>query len=336
MRRKKKAGRTFIKRFLPLLAIVPMLLGANTARARADIGPHPTMDIEFVWEGIDPREVVEATLYLCEDASCAEARPMEQVALQHITCSQTGCESMAYSYGDFNRLVLLFSDRVERESNIFEKKAFDSTHHCIVREHDLWIETVAGRDPAPEAYEDPRFDATSPTQETYAQNSQEIVRPYAILGLIVMGLLMLVVVRVRGLMQAEVRSQRVMYVGLWIAILAAVLLGGLYSLALPLTLLLEVLVVLVYTSVVGRRRLQWTTVVAILNLITQPIVWLVFESTGVGPSFALVVGTEMAVWLLEGGVLYWALRGAADVRETLLLSLLMSGVSYAAGLFIQF
>jgi hypothetical protein len=95
-----------------LLLSLPVLFEATAVRTQADIGPHPTMDVEFVWESVDPLEVVEATLYFCEDPPCSEDLPMEQVALQHITCSQTGCESMAYIYGEFNRLVLLFSDGV--------------------------------------------------------------------------------------------------------------------------------------------------------------------------------------------------------------------------------
>jgi hypothetical protein len=336
MNRKDKISRNFVKGFLALLLFLPFFLAATAVRVHADIGPHPTMDIEFVWEELDPTEVVEATLYLCEDASCTEERPMEQVALQHITCSPAGCESMAYSYGDFNRLVLIFSDGIQRESNVFEKETFYAKYRCAIRASDLQIEAVAGSEAPTETSIDPSSSPTGSTQETFVQRPRDFIRPMAIGALIVSGLLLLVVIRVGKLLQADVRDQKAKYVGLWIWILALVLLGGLYSLALPLTLLIEGLIVILYASFAKRRRLQWTTAGVIFNLITQPLIWLVFESTGVGPSFALVVVTEIAVWLFEGGLLYWSLRGAASIRETLLLSLLMNSVSYSAGLLIKF
>jgi hypothetical protein len=126
------------RRFLFLLAAVAALLPLITARA--DVGPKPTADFEFEYQ-IDPVDIVEGQLIECEDETCENGDPLEELGPQRFECTATSCSSMAYGYADYMKLVITFADHV-RESNVFTKKAFNATYKVIVSESSLQVEEM--------------------------------------------------------------------------------------------------------------------------------------------------------------------------------------------------
>lgn len=126
-----------MKRIIPLLTFI--LLAAwtflPTASARADTGPHPTMDFELVWD-IPRVSVSDAALYFCGEAACAD--PVKVAG--PFSCSEQSCR---YNYGGsgFYKLVIVFEDKT-RESNIFEKRGFEASFTVQVNADSLFIEQV--------------------------------------------------------------------------------------------------------------------------------------------------------------------------------------------------
>jgi hypothetical protein len=76
-------------------------------------------------------DIVSGELIQCDDAACKNGTPLRQLGPQHFTCSVDACESTAYGYADYNKLVITFADRV-RESNVFTKKAFNAQYAVTV------------------------------------------------------------------------------------------------------------------------------------------------------------------------------------------------------------
>ena len=82
------------------------------------------------------------------------------------------------------------------------------------------------------------------------------------------------------------------------------------------------------------RKRPWLRVlltILLMNLLTQPVVWLVVKDM----QLSLCAGTyvlELAVILLEAWILYLVLRKSAKFREAFLLSLAMNLASFGIGL----
>ena len=126
-----------MKRIIPLLTFILLAVWifVPTASVRADMGPHPTMDFELVWN-IPRVSVSDAALYTCADAACAE--PVK--VFGPFSCSEEGCR---YNYGSsgFYKLVIVFEDKT-RESNIFEKRGFEASFSVQVNADNLSVEQV--------------------------------------------------------------------------------------------------------------------------------------------------------------------------------------------------
>jgi hypothetical protein len=123
-------------------ALAACLFLAFSPTALADVGPKPEMRFYFVFEEDSPLIVAEGDLIECDDAACSSGKPLEQVGPQDFTCSETECRSMAYGYAPYHRLVIAFSDGSQRESNVFEKKAFSADYKVVVREGDLQVDEI--------------------------------------------------------------------------------------------------------------------------------------------------------------------------------------------------
>lgn len=127
-----------MKRFIPLLTIglLALLTFLPTASVHADVGPKPTMDFRLVW-GIPRVSVTDASLFMCEDATCAN--PVE--VLGPFSCSEESCR---YNYGSpgWYQLEIVFADQT-RVSNIFEKLGFEATFDVTVNADDLLVEQVS-------------------------------------------------------------------------------------------------------------------------------------------------------------------------------------------------
>lgn len=99
--------------------------------------------------------------------------------------------------------------------------------------------------------------------------------------------------------------------------------------ALLLTELVEGSLALAYARLRRYPPLPLLALVLLLNGFTQPLLWLALLWQGATAYWAILLPTELLLWLLEGLTLYGYLRSG---REAWGLSLLLNGASFALGL----
>jgi hypothetical protein len=109
------------------------------------------------------------------------------------------------------------------------------------------------------------------------------------------------------------------------------LLRGYLNPGLLVTILVELAVGVIYVLWHKRPWLKVLLTILLMNLLTQPIIWLVVMEM----RQSLCAGTyalELAVVLLEAWILWLVLRKAVKFREAFLLSLAMNLASFGIGL----
>jgi len=104
---------------------------------------------------------------------------------------------------------------------------------------------------------------------------------------------------------------------------------------LTVTIIVELVISVIY--VLWRKRPWLPTLLTILlmNMVTQPVVWLVVKSM----RLTMCAGTyvlELIVCLLEAWILYRVFRKSVKFSEILLLSLAMNLASFGIGLLLPF
>ena len=111
------------------------------------------------------------------------------------------------------------------------------------------------------------------------------------------------------------------------------LVGASFALALSVTIVIEGLIVLVYGTARGLRIWHWLAYAALINLVTQPVLWNLMRLLPADmPYFpALAVG-ESLVWVVEAVLLRLLGGGHLTLRKALHLSLAMNVVSCGVGL----
>jgi hypothetical protein len=116
-----------------------LLLGVP---ARADLGPKPTEDFRIVGAGgLSLRE--PASLLLCEQPDCSDAKPLGQVGPQHFSCGADSCGAQAYGFSPFQRLSLTFSDGKVSESGVFqESRALEAVYEVSLEGEGLSVREV--------------------------------------------------------------------------------------------------------------------------------------------------------------------------------------------------
>jgi hypothetical protein len=124
----KTAASAWFQRVTLVLLVLALFLPVTSVKA--DTGPKPGMSFNFVFK-IPKVDIVSGELIQCDDAACKNGTPLRQLGPQHFTCGVDSCESTAYGYADYNKLVITFADRV-RESNVFTKKAFNAQYTVTV------------------------------------------------------------------------------------------------------------------------------------------------------------------------------------------------------------
>jgi hypothetical protein len=124
---------------LSLLAVLIAIGLAVTAAAPvyADLGPKPTENFTFAFE-VPAVSIESGVLLQCQDAQCADGKPLQEGGPQRFTCVADSCHALAYGFAPYQQLVIRFGDR-ERRSNVFTKSAFDAEFRVTVRENDLLV-----------------------------------------------------------------------------------------------------------------------------------------------------------------------------------------------------
>ena len=113
--------------------VIILLLMLPLGSAQADVGPKPSMDFTFEYEGMEPLTILGGVLIECEDSACTAWTFLEELGPQHFSCDQASCQSLAYGYAPYHKLMIDFSDGVTRQSNVFEKRAYNANYTVNVR-----------------------------------------------------------------------------------------------------------------------------------------------------------------------------------------------------------
>lgn len=305
----RKLG-TISKMTLLLIALGAALLVLVPA-ARADVGPKPTLDFVFVYETGAPLTITGGELLQrCDETTCVDGKPLQQAGPQHFSCTESSCSSMAYGYSEYQQLVIHFSDGVTRKSQIFTRSSFSNQMRVTVRENDLWVETISAI-----------------TNLVILFGGGFVV----VVGLPLLLIMTLLLLIKSGQGPLTLENARWPFIIIWVVTGLAALVGAFISLSVPLTFLIEGLLVLLY----ARRRAHSPAVLLtgalLANLLTQPVFLflLVFR---VNMPFLWIVIAELCIWLIEAGVLHFTQRKTLSFKGALALSLLLNAVSFGLGL----
>ncbi len=122
-----------------LCSLAVMVILFSPSAILADIGPKPSMDFNLIYEMSGPTTLINGQQLQCEDESCLQSSPLEQLGPQGFYCEQDSCSSMAYSYAPYQKLVLNFSDRT-RESNVFKAGSYHASFDVRVTDTGLLVE----------------------------------------------------------------------------------------------------------------------------------------------------------------------------------------------------
>lgn len=241
------------KRYLiPAVLLMLILLPGVSG----DIGPKPSMKFNLVYETQGIPELIDGQQIECDDAGCLDARPLEWLGPQGFDCTQDECNSIAYGYSQYHRLVINFSDQ-QRQSNIFKSSSYFAEFNVRVTDTGLVVEEVP------------------PIKRTISGDIP------------------------------------------------------IFVIALVLTLILELLVAFVFVSVKKEPR-SILVGVLVANMVSLPIVWLVFPYLPL--HFLLVIlFSEIFAVLFEGYFIFLFTKKTLALVMSLILSLLMNLCSFIIG-----
>ena len=226
------------------------------------------------------------------------------------------CSSIAYGYADYHQLVVTFSDGVTRQSDIFEKNAFHATYRVTVGQVSLHVQEGRGK-------MDPLVGI--------------LLGSLAGLSLLLVEFGLLVALMVReGKGRATWQESKGFYVAAFGVGLLLTVAGGFFSLTLPITVLIEILLGIGYA--VWRKRPVFPVMVVVLamNVFTQLGLWGALETSRSGDALAFTLLLEGGIWLVEALVLFFAQRKTIRFKEAALFSLALNAVSFVVGLALPF
>ena len=241
------------KRYLiPAVLLMLILLPGVSC----DIGPKPSMKFNLVYETHGVPELIDGQHIECGDAGCLDARPLERLGPQGFDCTQYECNSIAYGYSQYHRLVINFSDQ-QRQSNIFKHNSYIAEFNVRVTDTGLVVEEIP------------------PLKRTVSE------------GIPV------------------------------------------FLIALLLTLILELLVAFIFVSV--KKEPQSILVgVLVANIVSLPIVWMVFPYLPFH-SLMVILFSEIFAVLFEGYFIFLFTKKTLALVMSLILSLLMNLCSFSIG-----
>ena len=255
----------------------------------------------------------------CSDATCLDAQPLQMAGPQHFSCQQKSCESMAYGYSEYNWLEITFSDGKTRQSNIFGKKYFGAHYHVSVRQNDLLVEEQRG--------------SINPLISMFIG-----IIVVGVLGLaLVVALLIVLALLVTRARQdkANFEQSRGLFIIVWVLATPIIALGSLISLSILITVAIETVLVLIYAQIKKHSKLTMFTMVLLANLVTQ--VGLLYSVQAMQSGFSLVmIGlVEIGIWFVESLILYGTQLKSVSIKEAMMISLILNGVSFWVGLLMK-
>jgi len=321
-----RATRFVFGLFVLVLAAVPL------QTVRADMAPKPTMEFKFEYEISPASLIVSGIQEECDEADCSDAYPLTEGGPQGFRCTWTDCFSVAYSYDEFHRLKITFSDGVTRQSNVFSNRYFSNSFRVTVRENDLLVEQRWGAPGIFSSYDD-----------GYGSGSYALIvnsvflTCFSIPVFLIPGLLLFLVSR----RATDFKNSWAAYLAAWLVSLLAIwiywytpfLRDGLLA-----TLAVEMILAAGYVLWRKRPAVLLLTVVWIMNIVTRPLLSYflgAFYDLTALHLFWIGIG-EIAVWFVEARILAFALRKEMDLGEASRLSLVLNAASFGIGLLLPF
>ena len=305
-----------------LMVVLALIVGVSLlfpGGLRADVGPKPQMTFHLRFQTVEPLRVRGGVQLQCEASDCSDGEPLEELGPQSFWCHDGSCSSLAYGYATYNQLRLGFSDGMTRTSNVFASGPLKSEYRVTVREEDLLVErTGVGRGADPFL------------QVAFGR----LAGLAAVVVSALTALALTIWLAARGLRgeEPDAHPPGVLALG-WLAAIPLLDLGTAHSWAPLATLAIEGAVVLLFTAVTGRGIFRWMTYLLLVNLISQPLLWLTLSAQGAALLYLVLLAVaEPVIWGLEGTLLYLLGGRSLSVGRSFLLSLAMNGPSAIIGL----
>jgi hypothetical protein len=217
------------------------------------------------------------------------------------------------------RLRITFSDGVTRESNIFTKRHFDAHYRVLVQEVDLLVEETGGSVINP---------ALGPIGAALGWVLHCTV---AGLGLGLLFFLVVIIVRVDG-GRTGFGDSRLLFLLAWLLNLMLLPLGFLYSVVIPLTVVIETVLALVYAAIRRRDAPVLGTAALVGNTLTQYALWITLNALSGGDSIILLLVGEVFVIFMEALIYYVLQRRHLSLGEALGLSFVLNAITFVIGL----
>jgi hypothetical protein len=308
-------------RWLFILVLTGLAAGIPMQYTRSDTGPKPSMNFTFRFEINPVPQISSATLLECNDADCANGESLKQLGPQHFDCSFSSCSSIAYSYSKYQRLVLEFSDGITRSSNVFTKSKFAADYVVSVyADHLVVVEQSGG--------------AIWPVTGNIVIDLL-IGSGFFCLNVAILVILIVLLIKA-GKSGATFKSMPGWYIAALIVAVPSLLVSLILTRGLAPTLISELTLGVIYAVWRKHPKVLFLTVILLLNLITQPALWLTVSGFNGRYPVIVVLLAEMVVWLAESVGLYLALRKRIGFGEALLVSLVLNATSFGIGLLLPF
>jgi hypothetical protein len=310
------------KFFIPLILLSLIFAAIPFEKVQADAGPHPSMQFVFI-SRIDPKPaIVSGKLLNCKDEGCIQFEPLQEMGPQRFECQSYSCHSFAYSNSPFYRLEIVFSDGVTRQSNIFTKRAFAANYQVTILAQSLEVEEK------PLGPNIPFFKVGAPTLWNLLAT---VAFPF--LEIILIIIVVLLAVRTGRVGATPASYYGWMEAG-WLLAIPAILVGMQWTQGLITTLVVELLLGTVYVLWKKRSTSIILTMILLLNLVTQPVLWITLSGFSGMSSIYLIIFAEGVVWLVEAGGLYLSQRNTIRFQEALWVSFTLNVASFVVGIFL--
>ena len=310
---------TWLRIILPILLLSLCLAAIPSRGVRADAGPHPSMQFLFTTRITPAPAILSGQLLECQDQACLQSGSLPELGPQRFECQVSTCYSSAYTYSPYHRLIIAFSDGVTRRSNVFTRRAFAANYLVTIQEEGLAVEEkTLGPDI-------PLFKAGAPTLFDLLAT---LVFP---LMEIILSIILVALALRTGRAGATLDSYYGLMEAAWLLAIPAVLAGIKWTQGLLITLVVELVLGVGYVLWKKRSASIILTVILLLNLITQPVLWITISGfSGMNPIF-LTLLAEAVVWLVEAGGLYLSQRSSMSFREALWVNLALNAASFIVG-----
>jgi hypothetical protein len=332
-----------------LLLILTFILFPSGS-ASADVGPKPTLDFYFTYKTDQPLTIVSGELLACLDSACQTTEPLELFGAQHFACEAEFCSGMIYGSPEHMRLQIKFSDNQTRLSNPFTHAGMQNIYQVVVRQEDLIV----------------RRNIMRSSNTSWGQFLIFFVAfqfPWPALALCLSLLAGMLIIEHRNRSeQLPFKQALISYLVVWLITGIGLVAGSFATWALPVTVFIEAGVAIWYDryywpkkrtiiknhgdtisfkEYTQQNRPPWLpllTAVALINLITQPMLWAIVNTTAyVYPSIAAAISWQMLLFelfvcLVEAGLLRIFQWRHFEFKDALQLSFFMNVSSFLIGL----